>query len=176
MKVIIVNKSNLSIASTYEASEPKQSSYGGPWGDPSQTMHVEVPAGMDSRALELALAEDGSLEITENAATKAALAQQDAIASLQRAITSAMSFGQQLMTKFAAQNVMLGITQDGKTGEVLNKMAPVISALQSGSLYEAIARAKAIDPADYDTKYVTHARIYSFVNELEAYLGLPLSL
>lgn len=175
MKIVILNLEDLSIASIYEADAPDQSEYGGPWGDATQTTHVTIPAGMDSRALEFAKV-NNLIVVTENATLKAQLVQQDTISSIQHAIGAAMLFGQNLMTKFAAENVMLGITQDGKTGEVLNKMAPIISALQSGSLYEAITRAKAINPTTYDTKYITHARIYSFINEIEAYLGLQLSL
>ena len=175
MKVVILNKADLSVVSTYDADAPNQSKYGGPWGDPSQTIHVGIPEGVDARAAQFALEEDGSVGITEDAVKKAALVKEDAMKSIQAAITKATAFGSSLINEFAAENVMLGITQDGKTGEVLDKMDPIISALQSGSLYEAIKRAKAIPTSKYDSKYVTHDRIYAFVNKIEAYLGLQLS-
>ena len=172
MKIAIVNKETLEVASWYDADAPAQSSYGGPWGDPKQTAHVAV-SGMDSRAVTFEL--DGSNVVAvEDEDLAAEWAQKDQVAAVTRAISTAMAFGQSLVTEFAVENVMLGITQDGKTGEVLDKMAPVMTAVQSGSLYEAIARAKAID--DFDSKYVTHDRLYAFINKIEAYLGLQLSL
>lgn len=177
MKVAILKKSDLSVASIYDAAQPMQHQYGGPWGDPGQFMHVAVPSDIDARAAEFEWSEDNSsIVVTEDEDLAEQLATQDALAAMQVAVGKAITFGQKLITKFAAENVMLGITQDGKTGEVLDKMGPVMIALQSGSLYEAITRAKAISPSVYDSKYVTHDRLYAFINEIEAYLGLQLSL
>lgn len=175
MKIAIVNKQTLKAESWYEDSAPNQAKYGGPWGNPDLTVHIGIDSEMDSRAVSF---EMSGLDIVavEDADKKAQIQHADAVIATQKAVAAAMAFGQNLMTEFAAENVMLGITQDGKTGEVLDKMAPVMAALQSGSLYEAISRAQAIDPADYDEKYVTHARLWAFINKLEAYLGLPLSL
>lgn len=175
MKVVILKRSDLSLLSTYEDTAPNQAKYGGPWGDPQVTIHVAVPNGVDPRAAEFAWSGDAVI-ITEDEEAAEALALQDQVNAVRTAVAKAVSFGQNLITKFAAENVMLGITQDGKTGEVLDKMGPVIIALQSGSLYEAIARAKAIDPEDYDVKYITHDRLYAFINDIEAYLGIQLSL
>lgn len=175
MKIAIVNKQTLKAESWYEDSAPNQAKYGGPWGNPDLTVHIGIDSEMDSRAVEFELAGNQIIAV-EDEDKKAEVQHADAVANIQRIVADAMAFGQKLMTEFAAENVMLGITQDGKTGEVLDKMAPVMAALQSGSLYEAISRAQAIDPADYDDKYVTHARLWAFINKLEAYLGLPLSL
>ena len=173
MKIAIVDKSDLSVASWYEADQPNQSNYGGPWGNPSLTVHIGIGT-MDQRAVTFEL--DGSnIVAVEDADKKAEAEAADAKAAVQKAVAGAIAFGQGLITEFAAENVMLGITQDGKTGEVLDKMQHVMVAVQSGSLYEAIARAKAITPDQYDDKYVTHDRIYAFINKLEAYLGLQLS-
>jgi len=94
---------------------------------------------------------------------------------IESAVISAREFGMHLMVTFAAENILLGITQEGKTGEVLTKMAGVMPALQAGSLYEAINQLRAIPPEQYDTKYVTAARLLSAVNKIETYLELPLS-
>lgn len=176
MKIAILKRSDLSVQTIYEASAPNQAAYGGPWGDDRQTIHVAIPNSIEARAAEFEWLDENNVNVTENAELKAQIQQEDALNAATTAIGNAIKFGQSLITKFAAQNVLLGITQDGKTGEVLNKMSGVIVALQSGSLYEAIERAKAINPEDYDAKYITHDRIYAFINELEAYLGLPLSL
>lgn len=94
---------------------------------------------------------------------------------IEQIVSSAGQFGQALMVSFAAENVLLGITYDGQTGVVLNKLVDVKNALTSGSLYEAITRIRTIDPADYDVKYITEARLLIFINKIETYLGIPLS-
>lgn len=94
---------------------------------------------------------------------------------IETVVSAASHFGQGLMITFAAENVLLGITQEGKAGEVLNKLSHVMAALQAGSLYEAMSRVRAIPGTDYDVKYITEARLLLFINRIEAYLGLPLS-
>jgi len=173
MKIAIVDRETLQVLSTYEGSTPNQANYGGPWGNPTATIHIAIPADMDPRAVTFEL-EGSSIVAIEDEDLAAEWAHKDQVAAVSKAISSAMTFGQSLVTEFAVENVMLGITQDGKTGEVLDKMAPVMAAVQSGSLYEAITRAKAID--DFDAKYVTHDRLYAFINKIEAYLGIQLSL
>lgn len=90
-------------------------------------------------------------------------------------IARAIAFGQTLITAYAAQNVLLGITQAGMTSTVRERMAGVISALQTGSLYDVIAEAKAIPSGDKDATFITDARLLSFVNQVETYLGIALS-
>lgn len=94
---------------------------------------------------------------------------------IEAVVSAATSFGQSIMISFAAENVLLGITQEGKTGEVLGKLSGVQLAVNAGSLYEAISRIRAINPADYDAKYITAARLLAFINKIETYLGLPIS-
>lgn len=95
--------------------------------------------------------------------------------AIKNSVSKARSFGNSLLDEFAAENITLGITQDNLTGQVLDTMQPVMTALMAGSLYEAIARAKAVDPASYDSKYVTAARLLEYVNKIEDYLNIPLS-
>lgn len=38
-----IKGSPLRVWSTYEAEENQQANYGGPWGDPTQYQHIEVP-------------------------------------------------------------------------------------------------------------------------------------
>lgn len=91
-------------------------------------------------------------------------------------IEDAIVFGNSLIVEFAAENVIMGITQDGMTGTVRKRMEQVILALSTGSLYDAISEAKAIPEQDKDTKYITNARLLQFVNKLETYLQIPLSI
>ena len=90
-------------------------------------------------------------------------------------LDAAISFGQTLLREFTLENIKLGITQDGMTGVVLDRMQPALIAAQTGSLYELIARLRAIPDKDKDAKYITDARILAYINKIEAYLGLPLS-
>lgn len=90
-------------------------------------------------------------------------------------IQSAMEFGVALTRQFAAENVLLGITAENKAGDVLDKTSHVMAAIQSGSLYEAITRIRAISPSDYDSKYITAPRLLVFIQRIETYLKMPLS-
>jgi hypothetical protein len=95
--------------------------------------------------------------------------------AIRQAVANAINKGQQLIAEFATENVMLGITQDNMTAQVLDNMGPVMTAMQSGSLYLAIDRIRAIPLESKDSKYITDVRLLQYVNRLEAYLGLPLS-
>jgi hypothetical protein len=94
---------------------------------------------------------------------------------VETAIQSAIDFGQKLIREFAAENVLLGVTQDNKTGDILDKTSRIMSAISSGSLYEAINRIREITPEEYDSKYITNSRMLAFINKIESYLNLPLS-
>ena len=51
MKVAIIVIETLRIVFMYDAPEPSQSSYGGEWGSPHVTVHLEVPEGLDPQCL-----------------------------------------------------------------------------------------------------------------------------
>lgn len=114
-------------------------------------------------------------EIQENAQKKTDYEQAQVVANVQSAVSAAISFGQKLMSDFVTENVMLGITQAGKTKAVRQAFVEVMSALQTGSLYDAIDEAKLIPLEAKDPVFVTDARILSFVNKIETYLQIPLS-
>jgi len=61
MRVAIVILDKLNIASLYDAPEPQQGSYGGEWGSPQVTVHLEVPEGLDPQCLMAVRAEDGEI-------------------------------------------------------------------------------------------------------------------
>ena len=48
MKILIVNKSDLSIACKYDADAPNQALYGGPWGDANITEHILCSPSLDA--------------------------------------------------------------------------------------------------------------------------------
>jgi hypothetical protein len=90
-------------------------------------------------------------------------------------VNSAMQFGNKVMLDFATENVLMGITQDGMTNAVRKAMTEVMSALLSGSLYDAIYEIRQIPAESKDVKYVTDARLLVYVNKIETYLGRSLS-
>lgn len=94
---------------------------------------------------------------------------------VQKIISDAISFGNGLISEFAATNVIMGITQDGMTGTVRKNMSEVISALGTGSLYDAIAEVRALTVDKKDAKYITDVRLLSFINKIETYLAIPMS-
>lgn len=138
----------------------------------------EVPAELESeqaKHLQASVSEEGVVTISLNSDLKAADAAAAPLNAAKAAVGAAIGFGQGLVTEFAAENVILGITADNMTGAVLTKMQGVLVAVQSGSLYEAITRAKAIPAEDKDVKYITDARLLAFVNKIETFLGVELS-
>lgn len=165
MKIIlIIDKDTRKVASNYANNGPQQQLFGGPWGNPDLFLHTEMPAGFDPECLVVAL----DYSITEDAAKKAAKAQQAVILQTEAIVQRAMDFGQKLIKQFAAENLRMGITQAGKTAEVRTKMGDVMNALISGSLYDAIDQANAI--TDFDSTFVTEARIQGFIAQIQAYL------
>jgi hypothetical protein len=61
MKILIVNKSDLSIAIKYDADAPNQALYGGPWGDASQTEHILCSPSLDADCVKAVRDENGVL-------------------------------------------------------------------------------------------------------------------
>lgn len=93
--------------------------------------------------------------------------------TLEYRIEDAMNFGNKLMVKFTTQNILMGITQDGKTSAVRKALSEVIICLNTGSLYDAIAEVKALPSDKKDAKYLTNVRLTTFINEIEDYLQIP---
>lgn len=90
-------------------------------------------------------------------------------------IQNAIRFGQSIIIEFAAENVAMGITQDGMTKTVRENTVEIVNALLTGSLYDAATAIKTLDASKKDPKYITDARLLKFLNKIESYLGIPLS-
>ena len=87
----------------------------------------------------------------------------------------AMAFGQSLINCTVAGNISLGITQAGMTSTVRIALRDINECLMSGSLYDAIAAARALPEEVKDGVFITNARILHCINKIEEYLKLPLS-
>ena len=68
MKVAIVLLDSLQIPYVYDAPEPSQGTYGGDWGSPQVTTHLEVPEGLDPQCLMATRTEDGTIQLLEDPA------------------------------------------------------------------------------------------------------------
>lgn len=94
---------------------------------------------------------------------------------LENIIRPARIFGQTVMDEFIASNVLLGITQYGKTSHVRKAMREVQDALTSGSLYDAMVEIRAIPVELRDPMFLSDARMLEAINRIEGYLGMPKS-
>ena len=112
-----------------------------------------------------------------------ALAQLDAIVPaaqptqeiVETSIRDAINFGQNVIIKFAAENVVLGVITANMTQTLRNNTLQVLNALQIGALYDAIAEIRAIPEGNRDDTFLTDARMLQVINDIETYLGIPLS-
>lgn len=102
-----------------------------------------------------------------------------------------MPFVKNLITEFAAENISMGITQAGKTGQVLGLFSKpynvysnefhvsLKNSFDTGSLYVArdVIQYVRNNPTEFDglSPFVTDARLLSMKNKIEKFLGLPLS-
>lgn len=98
----------------------------------------------------------------------------------QMIVANAITFGNSLIVQYAAQNVSMGITQAGKTAAVMNYMGQLTLCLSTGSLYEAMNQMGAIIADTSDTKtslapFVSNATVYSYLNQVQAYLGITIT-
>jgi len=100
-------------------------------------------------------------------------------------------FIKNLINEFAAQNISMGITQTGKTGDVLglfekqytisgvNKPVSLKASFDTGSLYVArqIIQHVRDNPTEFDglSPFINDSRLLSMKNSIETFLGIPLS-
>jgi len=140
--------------------------------DPVDVSWTHVPAVSAVQAVAYAPEHYAAIVDANLVIAKAAAAQ---LRAIQNALSSAKSFGEAIMNEFTVENITLGITADVMTGTVRKNMSEVIMALQTGSLYDAIIEAKLIPAIQKDAKYITDARLLSFVNKIETKLGITLS-
>lgn len=88
-------------------------------------------------------------------------------------VLKAISFGNEMIVLFAAENVMMGITQAGKTKDVADYLASMTRYLQTGSLYEAINEIDRLIasglPSDLNP-FVSESRMLVFKSKITEYL------
>jgi len=93
-----------------------------------------------------------------------------------KSISRAQLFGDTLIQQFAVENVLLGITQAGKTRAVSDYLVKLLTYLETGSLYAAIEQIDALINDGLDSNlspFVTADRMTSYKNQIQDYLGIP---
>lgn len=93
-------------------------------------------------------------------------------------IQSAMAFGQALSVQLAVSNIMMGITQAGKSQALLAYTADLYHAVTTGSLYVAI---DIINTMIADTgpeksnlsPFITNTNLTFYKNQIQDFLNLP---
>lgn len=91
-------------------------------------------------------------------------------------ILKAQAFGRGLIVQVARENIMMGITQYGKTRAVADYCEKVQGYLMNGSLYAAIEQ---LDAMIADTNksslapFITNQRLTSCKNQIQDYVGMP---
>jgi hypothetical protein len=95
---------------------------------------------------------------------------------VESAVSDAMSFGRNLLIKFAAENTVLGITELNMTSHVRVVTSSVVSALMVGAVSDAIDQVRLIAEEDKDDVFLTDVRLLKYINLCEDYLQIPRSL
>ena len=96
-------------------------------------------------------------------------------------IINDINFGQNLITQFAAANAVAGISQStGSTLAVLSYTANLSQCLYTGSLLAALTMMTEMLADNSAAKtacapYITNAVIISYMNQIQTYMGLPLT-
>lgn len=89
-------------------------------------------------------------------------------------INDAVVFGNKLIIEVATENVLMGITQAGKTKAVSDYCVNLQYYLRTGSLYAAIDEIDtliaAVPPGDLDP-FITVDRLNIYKSKIQAYLG-----
>lgn len=126
------------------------------------------PAFVRTPAVEYVAPEPQKYRLVKKNGTDAAIAQAEA----EKVLAAARKFGDDLVTKFGAENMILGITQDGMTKTVRQAMAEITNALITGSLYDAIDEIDAMPAESKDGKYITDERLQAYKTKIQEYLGV----
>lgn len=94
--------------------------------------------------------------------------------ALQEIVRNAIDFFNGMMIKAAAENIAIGITQQGKTKEVADYLSDVMRYGQSGSLYEVINEIDSLIAATVPpslSPFVNEERLLNFKQQILDYLS-----
>lgn len=86
----------------------------------------------------------------------------------------AKKFGEDLINQFVAENILMGITQAGKTEVVGEALKDLSFWITQGSLYVALVELERLKVAMDPTwaPYITYDILNAFENKIKSYLGI----
>jgi len=87
-------------------------------------------------------------------------------------LSDSKEFGEDLINEFTKENILMGITASGQTNVVRKALQETWQAIQTGSLHDAIYEAEQVTRT---SPFLTEARLRAFINQIEAYLDMPIS-
>lgn len=88
---------------------------------------------------------------------------------------SAFRFGRSLEREFTNESIRLGITQAGLTNHIRKTLHELINCIHTAALYDACYEISIIPASALDATILSSARLLAVRNEIEEYLGLPIS-
>lgn len=102
------------------------------------------------------------------------------VQTIQAAVKSAVSFGNNLQMTMITQNIQNGITKAGLTQAVANYLQNCQYYLSTGSLYAAIEEINSLIADTSSTKtalspFVTNTILYQYLNQIQTYLGITVT-
>lgn len=90
-------------------------------------------------------------------------------------INNAVDFGLNTISQFRKENVLMGITQAGKTGAVTDYLHKLIHYTITGSLYQAVSEIDRLLleglPEELEP-FITEVRLLDYKNKINTYLGV----
>lgn len=88
---------------------------------------------------------------------------------IKQKIIAAMAFGRELIAEYGATNVLAGYSIE-EIQEIMDKTARVQVALNTGSLYVALAE---LDAVEIDGSIITEEKMEIFRHKIQDYLQIP---
>lgn len=110
-----------------------------------------------------------------------ATAQQTAVVTgiVKNKVSGATAFGQSIAISFATTNILMGITQAGKTQQVADYCQKLQYYISTGSLYAVLNELTRMlnDPVRPSLglePFINDSLLSNYINQVKAYLGIPL--
>lgn len=144
----------------------------------STKYRLTTPTGFEEFTTnDAAVAEAAALGILDPVITpiEYTLPTPDPYAALAAGLERAANFGAMMLRRYQARFLGMGAKADGMTSAIRLALSDTAAALIGGFLTDSIAEARAIPEERKDPKYITDVMLLQFINEIETYLGLPLS-
>ena len=157
MKFLIVKKETLEVMGMYESDHPDTGKIIADF----EMEHVPVPDGLDPRHAIIQQSNNSYTAVDSR--------------TYRSSHNERIEFGEKLIKDFMAANNAAGMSEQ-VSYQVTVALLPMIVMLKIGSLPTALYGIKNIPDSMIDGVFVTEQKLLYFANEIEKFLGLPLSV